>query len=567
MKKKSLQIKHPFRTSLPWILVTLGCILFSTWLMMHTFSYDEKNQSMLIASKLWSDFGAHIPLIRSFSLGGNWQRIISGVPPEYPIFPGEPIRYHFLFYLIVGFLERIGVRIDLALNIPSIIGFGGLMTAIVYVSFKLFGNWKISMLSLLFFVCNGSFGFLKFFEKNPLSDHTFYDIFANESFPAFGPWDGGLVTAFWNLNIYTNQRHLAIGFLVGLLTISLAYRMRTWSFRQQIPSIIGMIILFTFLPYLHQPMLLIIGIFYLWYFILFPRIRIPFILIGIITIPLIYWQLSPILKGGSETFSYYIGYLIHNEFTVSKFIRFWIYNLGLHSLLIPLGFLIATRRIKIFFAPLFILFIIGNMFKFSVEAAANHKFFNFALIFGNMLSAYFLISLYTIVQKRFRHWSMTFTLTVTICVLSFFLTLSGIIDFFVVANDHTLSLPDVKRNPVALWISKNTDPSAIILNSSYLYHPASIAGRSIFLGWPYFPWSSGYEENRMPIMKQMYEDANPATRCPILQKYHISYITVENVTGNPDLPTIRPHNFSLYTPVYTSPQGNYFIYTSKELCK
>jgi hypothetical protein len=58
--------------------------------MLRTFSYDYENSTILIYSMMLSDFAATIPLIRSFSMGDNW-------PPEYPIFPGSPIRYHYLF--------------------------------------------------------------------------------------------------------------------------------------------------------------------------------------------------------------------------------------------------------------------------------------------------------------------------------------------------------------------------------------------------------------------------------------------------------------------------------------
>src|SRR5688572_8586263 len=80
-------------------------LLFSFFLMFHTFSYDTRTHTMSMASKVWSDFGAHIPLIRSFSYGANWDRLLTGQPIESPLFPGEPIRYHFGFYALVGALE------------------------------------------------------------------------------------------------------------------------------------------------------------------------------------------------------------------------------------------------------------------------------------------------------------------------------------------------------------------------------------------------------------------------------------------------------------------------------
>ena len=113
-------------------------LLFSFWLMFHTFSYNAKTNSMMIAYKAWSDFGSHIPLVRSFSMGDNFNRLIRGKAPEYPLFPGEPIRYHFLFYAFVGLLERLGLRIDWALNIPSALGFFFLMVMIWTLAEQLF---------------------------------------------------------------------------------------------------------------------------------------------------------------------------------------------------------------------------------------------------------------------------------------------------------------------------------------------------------------------------------------------------------------------------------------------
>jgi hypothetical protein len=57
---------------------------------------------------------------------------------------------------------------------------------------------------------------------------------------------------------------------------------------------------------------------------------------------------------------------------------------------IPLGFIIAAKNEKKILLSFLSLFIIGNLFQFSPEIAANHKFFNFFIIAGGMFSAYFL---------------------------------------------------------------------------------------------------------------------------------------------------------------------------------
>ena len=146
--------------------------------------------------------------------------------------------------------------------------------------------------------------------------------------------------------------------------------------------------------------------------------------------------------------------------------------------------------------------------------------------------------------------------------------LSGVIDFFVVANDTKGSIRDIPVNEVATWIAQNTPPDAVFLNSSYLYHPASIAGRPIFLGWPYFAWSAGYSENRMPVMDTLYETRNNNERCDMLKKRNISYVTVEEVKNDTNLPDIDLAYYrKTFTPVFLSKDNRYAIFTIEELCK
>ncbi len=93
--------------------ILLGIILFSCWLMHHTFRY--KDGMMFPKGKCWSDFGGHIALIRSFSMGDNF-------PPEPLTFSGPSLTYHFLFDFLVGMLEKLGVNIAFAFNFLSAIG-------------------------------------------------------------------------------------------------------------------------------------------------------------------------------------------------------------------------------------------------------------------------------------------------------------------------------------------------------------------------------------------------------------------------------------------------------------
>jgi len=312
------------------------------------------------------------------------------------------------------------------------------------------------------------------------------------------------------------------------------------------------------LPYFHQPMLIIIAILIGTNFLFSPRLRFPILITASIGLFLIAPQLLTMPKTAS--LSWFPGYLVEH-LSLLAFLTYWLQNLGLHAILIPLGFFLIPKHSRRILFPIIILFAIGNLFKFSMEIAANHKFFNFALILGNMVSAYTIIA----IGKKLIGSIGSICLLVVLVV---FLTLSGFIDFFVIVNDTKGPLPDVGNNKTATWIAANTPKDAVFLNSSFLYHPASLAGRKIFMGWPYFAWSAGYDTNaRMAEMKTMYESKDPDVFCPLLAKYNIGYLTVEDTKNDPNLPRIDTKYFeSLANPVFTDTVQSFMIYTKTDLC-
>lgn len=559
---------------LPTLLTLLFSLLFSTWLMIHTFSYDGEKHIIRVGTRLWSDFAAHIPLIRSFSMGDNLTGILNGKFPEYPLFPGEPIRYHFIFFMVVGILERMGLRLDWALNIPSILGFMLIMTTIYLFASHVFSDKRVGVLSLLFFIFNGSLSFLRFFQKHPLSQNTLSDILSANDFPSFAPWGPGDITAFWNLNIYTNQRHLAFAFGLALLFIYTLGVLNDKPYKSQLlPAVLWGIVIGLF-PFFHQPTLLIFGIFGVAYFLLFPKLRLLLLVTGGIAAIFIVLQ-YPLITRNGNSISFYPFYLardfvISKQTIIGKGIRlaeYWFQNLGGHALLIPFGFLIVPKRVKKVFLPIALLFLIPNLFKFSVDVAANHKFFNFFLILGNMLSASALIRFFDWLRNIRPRLTVILSYCLTV-ILIFFLTLSGLIDFFVVANDPLGTLADIPTNPVAAWVKEHTPKDANFLNAGFLYNPASLAGRKVLLGWPYFAWSAGYDtETRIKEQKILLEATNPLEFCQLAQKHNISYIIAES-PPDPAF-TINFKMFDKFFPkLFDQHYGTqqYFIYSSIPIC-
>lgn len=527
------------------LIIFLFAFFFSWWLMFSTFSYSSGE--IKIASKAWSDFASHIPLIRSFSFGYN-------LPPQYPLFPGEPIRYHFLFYAFAGFLEKIGLKLDFALNIPSVIGFTLLIIMIYIFAKELFKSKTIGVLSVIFFLFNGSLSFIRFFMEHPISKNVFLDIFQNNKFSSFGPYDGSIISAFWNLNIYTNQRHLAISYSLSLFIIYLFLKLNVKEKKENIKKsiFIGIVLGLSFILNMAVFLMTFVVLFSMSLFFKNKRflIFLSLLVAFLVALPQ-YVFTQPEISSFKPVI--HLGYLITNLNFVN-FLNYWFLNLGLHFILIPIVFVFVNKDLRKILASFLSLFIIGNIFQFSPEIAANHKFFNLFMIVGSIFSAYIIYYL----------WKKIF-IRPLILLTFLLLILSGIIDFFPVYNDYKISLPDYPINKDVNWVMKNTKKDSIFLNNNYLYTGASLAGRKIFLGWPYFAWSQGYDTNsRDSLRKDLFLATDLKTFCKNSFENKLSYVEIYD---NSDIPINKSFFESNFINIYNNYNSRYTIYDINKTCK
>jgi len=92
--------------------------VFACWLTFATLNFNEGK--FWIGFKGWSDFGANISLVQSFTFGHNF-------PTNHPFFPGEPIHYHFLFWFQAANLEFLGLNPVWSINLLSILSLMALL--------------------------------------------------------------------------------------------------------------------------------------------------------------------------------------------------------------------------------------------------------------------------------------------------------------------------------------------------------------------------------------------------------------------------------------------------------
>ena len=184
-----------------------------------------------------------------------------------------------------------------------------------------------------------------------------------------------------------------------------------------------------------------------------------------------------------------------------------------------------------------------------------------------MLTAYVVVKTYDFVSAEFPR-ARVLSLGMT-GVLVFFLTLSGVIDFLPIINMHMVKVRDAGSNPEVRWFAENTPRDAVVVTSQFLYSPASIAGRKIFLGYGYFTDGAGYDtRGRRKIVDAIYRGDDREEMCRLLRSNNISYVDVEEFKANKGRPTVNAEYFrENFSPEYVSSNGRYEVYSTAELCE
>ncbi len=540
------------RLNLKDILVAVFIIGFSSWLMSSTFAYDSGQ--LLIARKAWSDFGAHLPLIRSFSLGDN-------LPPEYPQFAGPKIKYHYLFYLLVAGLERLGFNIVFSLNLLSICGLSLFLWMLYQTAHLVIKDRNGAMLALYLFLFNSSLSFVDFFKEYWGQGSLINSWLSLKEFVNFGPWNGDVVSAFWNWNILTNQRHLGMSFGLVLVLVwpvlravyqkksdhSQSFNIRFWLWIIWL----GLILL----PFLHQAGYVLAVMFILGWFLLNPKLLETY---G----PVYFWGLLFSAPGffyflGGDEISWQPGFLAQNQ-NIFSIIRYWFFNLGLYWVLWPILFVAADkadRKLLVVFSSFFVL---ANLFRLSPDMINNHKLINF-----------FLVGIVILVAKMVvKWWDQGKAVRVFLVGVIFFASLSGWVDAMPIVNDSFLTVTDPRNLPIGRWVQAETKADATFVTSSYLYHPVSLVGRKTFLDYGYFAWSLGYadKERRKYLPKIFSDQIEPEEWCRLMTKLELDYVSIN--LNRIDLNKVEPKQSWLYQtqePVYRSPAG-YEIFSVSQIC-
>jgi hypothetical protein len=547
-----------------WDIIWLAaCLVFACWLMFATLGF--KDGQFQIAFKAWTDFGANVSLTQSFALGKNF-------PPQHPFFPGEFIRYHFLFWFQTGNLEFLGLNPVWSINLLSVLSLLGLMVLIATFGEVLFKSRAVGRIGAALFFFSSSLSYLPFLRsQSSIRGALSAIVGATEFLPSGYPFRGetwGVLSA----NVFAYQRHLisGIGFFFVVLIFAVDEYQRRAAIRKEkliesilpvddkpasealppeppgeadptpdtpgfagLPSWIFAGVLIGLLPYWNSPTFIAGLAIFGCLLVLAPlRLWTASLLVAAIVVGLP--QVLMLRSGNTMTYSLFNpGYTLE-DVSVWLVVKYLGWTFGVKWILLGVALVFATgfqRKLLLAFTSLVV---IVFLFQLSVDVFNNHKLLNIWATCVNVYAAY---ALWQIAKQKI----IGPILAIVWMIATVF---GGVLDLFPLHNDPMLAVP-YKNDRLSEWLLTNTQPSDIFLTHTLLTHPILFTGRKIYLGYTLFAWTAGYNvPDREALYRQMFQETDPEQLKRLLRDNRIAYVAVDDgVRNNESLPDFNEFLF------------------------
>ena len=411
-------------------IITIAITATATLLMFYT--YRINGTTLQSGYSTFSDLSPHTAMVSSFGKGFNF-------PTQYMHFSGDGIKYHFFFYFLAGMLEYLGLPIDYAINLPSIIA---MVCALVLLGLLavLISSRRIAFAVapvLVFF--RSSLNAFIHLKELMAQGNTLQQ--AVKAILAFDQWykvtdydDWGI----WAINVYPNQRHLMLGVAVIILMVILflpfvrrlgislsrsedfgdgvktfAFSKNAWLTRSEDPlypvSIAFLAcVLVSIMPYFHGSCLIAL-LLILFGMAIFSESRLLYLVVAVFAVGSSYAQTLAFSGGYSNVVSFKFdpGFILTNP-SFMDLVRYLYIVTGL-TIILAVVFAITVlivdivRKKPVYRFLLFLCalnpMIFAFLFQVTLEKLANHKFIQVSLILLDVFVAALIANLFFIPLK------------------------------------------------------------------------------------------------------------------------------------------------------------------------
>lgn len=535
--------------------------VFLTWIIFYVFYI--KDGILYSGFTVFGDYAPHTAMMRSFSLQNNF-------PTQYPHFGGQDVKYHFMFQFLVGNLEFLGLRLDIAYNAASILALLGFLMLLYSIARRVVGSGKAGVLTVLFFFFRSALTFFQFVWEHLRAGNLLQVLQENTSFIGYTTnEDWGL----WNFNVYLNQRHLAFGLLIVALAV---WMYLDWAeqgcrhkekglvwFRNRIFSkdawkcryvenalaaglLIGMTSFW-------NGAAVIGGLLILMGFAVCSDGKLDYLITAVTAVGFSVLQTRLFMNGSSVEAAFQWGFISEDK-SAGGVLWYLIQMSGIFFTGALILFFFYKKRLQraVLVSCLFPL-VFAFCFSLTPDITVNHKYIMISYAFLAMFWAGAVCLLF---RKKWQGRILAAVLTVC-------LTITGIYDFVIIVRDngpgHRVTVNT--NSSLTDWLAQNLDSRDLILTPEYSISEVTMAGVMMYLGWPYYAWSAGYDTyDRAEKAKEIYTSQEPERVKSLVRQEGITYILFEEGMTFEGETCIETTIKSVYRLVYQSEDRRIRIY-------
>ncbi|MBU6389536.1 hypothetical protein KGQ71_03400, partial [Patescibacteria group bacterium] len=471
----------------------------------------------------WGDIALHMSLVSFFSAQPHFSWTL-------PIYYSARLSYPFLIDLFSSFLYQGGLNMAYSLLLPGLLLLLAFLQAVFFLVWRWCKNGWTPVLGLLLFLMGGSY----------ISPWYFWKGWQGSGLSLLG----FLQTSMTNYNHYTPanlqygniildflmpQRSIILGFSLFVLVIFLFWQAYKSEERSREIRLLAVAAVITgFMPLAHFHTYVITSLVFSWLTIvrLYTKKKagLPWLYALLFSLlpalPQVWWQITSVQ--GGQYGHFYLGWMREPG---ENGLWFWLRNMGpIFLFLVALPYLIrryiADAWFFHFYFPLWVVFIICNIYIFHPNPYDNMKLFSFTYLAACLFLAYFLI-----VWVGRRWWKVALA-------TMFYLTLilPGVVAISSEAAKSWLFLSQADV-AFAARVRAVTPPDAVILTADQHDHPVStLTGRKIVMGYRGWLWNFGIPYHGTESDIRSIYAGDPAAPA-LLEKYNISYVAI----GPPEL--------------------------------
>lgn len=466
------------RSDMIGLFLSLFATVLCAWLLHTHVLRPGEDGGLWVGQSTYGDLGMHLGFVESLYQQGFW-------PPEYSIYPGQPLNYPFLVDAASASLRFFGLSLRMAVILPSLVMLFCVFFGFWLLADKLTKRVGPSLMAGLLFTCNGGFGFIYFFGK-----YRFSEIFTGFYTTPTNLVDEDIRWVNVICDMLIPQRTTMAGWCVVIAAIFLLITAieKTLENGGGRREILILAVIGGAMPMIHTHSFLALGILSAaWFFCALPRAKKTgrmkalfwnYVLYGAICLALaapqfFKWTMNSVQTGNMLRWN--LGWVAGANGALNNWLVFFIMNVGILFLAMwPAALAMRGEKRGLFIGALAI-FVLSNVVAFQPNLYDNNKLLYIWFMITDILVCDVIWEVLETAPRRGMRAAIA-------GVIVFLGTFSGVLSLMRETVSEYRLLSD-KQVAAADYILAETEPDSLFLTATSHTNPVSVlTGRNIVCG-------------------------------------------------------------------------------------